>query len=243
MIKFLTSNFKNYHTVAGSKVANIIDNTNGIVDQVKKYLRSNKTILFIPSSSKDKEKIKLLSDILFKSLELSGIVFENYLILDDDNKNLASKLVSQADLIFLSGGDTYIQNQFFKEIKLQELLKNYTGLIIGQSAGALNMASDVFDSPISMENSFPIHFKGLGLTDINIEPHFVLDTTNFDENENYQRKVVLKESFKRKIYGQCDGSHILITDQEILICGKTYLIENSVIKKIANDGEKVLLKR
>ena len=44
MIKFLTSNFKNYHTVAGSKVANIIDNTNGIVDQVKKYLGSKECV-------------------------------------------------------------------------------------------------------------------------------------------------------------------------------------------------------
>ena len=48
---------------------------------------------------------------------------------------------------------TYKQHEFFIEINLKELLKNYQGLVIGQSAGALNMADKVFNSPEEQENS------------------------------------------------------------------------------------------
>ena len=33
------------------------------------------------------------------------------------------------------------------------------------------MAKDVFNSPEQGEDSEPIYFEGLGLTEINIEPH------------------------------------------------------------------------
>ena len=40
------------------------------------------------------------------------------------------------------------------------------------------------------------------------------DTKEFDESEVYQRNKIIEESYKRKIYGQCDGSHILIDDND-----------------------------
>jgi len=99
------------------------------------------------------------------------------------------------------------------------------------------MADDVFNSPEEMEKSEPVFFKGLGLTDINAEPHFMLDDTNFDESENYQRNAILSESNNRKIYGQCNGSHILIdNDGNATIYGETYLISNGQISLICENG-------
>lgn len=60
------------------------------------------------------------------------------------------------------------------------------------------MADDVFNSPEKMENSEPVFFKGLGLTNINIEPHFMLDDSNFDESEKYQQNAILSESNNKK---------------------------------------------
>jgi len=237
MIKFLTSDFKHYHKENGKKIANKFDNSNGIVDHIKKYLNRNNTILFIASDSKNKEKIDLYSKLLFEGLKLSGINFDDYLVLADETKNNAREYIEQADLIFLSGGDTYVQSQFFNELKLRELLSDFNGIIIGQSAGALNMAYNVFNSPEEMEESEPIYFEGLGLTDINIEPHFTLDTSDFDETEIYQRNKILEESYNRKIYGQCNGSHILITDSNTYICGRTYLIEDGKISLMCDDKQ------
>lgn len=237
MIKILMSDFKHYHKLNGEKIANELDNSNGIVNQIKNSLNGNNAILFIASSPDDKEKIELYSKLLFEGLKLSGVSFKEYLVLDSSTVDKTKEYIDKANMIFLSGGDTYIQNEFFKRIHLREKLGNFNGLIIGQSAGAINMANDVFNSPEEMEKSEPVFFQGLGLTNINIEPHFVLDDSNFDESEKYQRNAVLSESNNRKIYGQCNGSHILIdNDGNVTIYGKTYLISNGQISLACENG-------
>ena len=237
MIKILMSDFKHYHKLNGEKVANELDNSNGIVDQIKKSLNGNNTLLFIASSPDDEEKINLYTNLLFEGLKLSGISFNEYLVLYSSTVDNAQEYIDKANMIFLSGGDTYVQNEFFKRINLREKLEKFNGLIIGQSAGAINMADDVFNSPEEMENSEPVFFKGLGLTNINIEPHFMLDDSNFDESEKYQRNAILSESNNRKIYGQCNGSHILIdNDGTATIYGETYLISNGQISLACENG-------
>lgn len=243
MVMFLTSNLNHYHKDNGKKVANEIDNTNGLVDQIKAYLKGNNSILFISANSKDIEKNNEYSSILFNALRLSNITFKNYNVLNDETKKDAKRLIEEADFIFLSGGDTYIQNEFFENINLKMLLQNYDGIIMGQSAGALNMATNVFNSPEEKEESEPIYFTGLGLTELNIEPHFIEDTSSFDEYEVFQRLYVLEESYKRIIYALCDGSHILIVDGKDTMYGDGYIIENGKIDKVCTQGDKYNLNR
>lgn len=240
MIKFLTSDFKMYKKIDGIKIPNEIDNTNSIVNQIKENLNKNNTILFIASSPNDVEKTESYSSILFEALKLSGISFNNYIILDSRNKEQAKELISNADLIFLSGGSTYTQNLFFKEISLSELLLEFNGVLIGQSAGALNMSKEVFNSPEELDESEPIYFDGLGLTDINIEPHFELQYDISSQEEKFQRDTILEESNKREIFGQCNGSHIIIDENDnIVVYGETYLIKNGNIQLICKNGEKL----
>lgn len=240
---FFTSNTKHYYKDNDITYSKEIDNTNGIVDQIIKLIDGNQSILYIASDPNNYDKIDSYSSILFEALKLSNISFSHYLILDSRTKDKAQEYISKANVIFLSGGDTFIENNFFKEIKLKELLYNYDGIIIGQSAGSINMAADVYNSPEEGNNSEPIYFKGLGLSYINIEPHFVLDTKYFDEMQLYQRKHILNESKKRVIYGLCDGAHILEIGGNITIYGKAYLIKDGLIQKISDDGESYCIKR
>ena len=68
-----------------------------------------------------------------------------------------------------------------------------------------------------------------------IEPHFVLDTTGFDEMQMYQRKHLLEESKRRPIYALCDGSHIFEDDDSIIVYGKAFLVKDGVIEQICDD--------
>lgn len=233
---FFTSNIKNYKQVGNFKVAKEIDNINGIVDQLKCAILNFDSILCVASSPDDIQKVNAYANILFDGFKMSGISFKNYNILDNRTRNKAKEYVENADLVFLSGGDTYIQNQFFKEINLKNLLKEYNGVIIGQSAGSLNMAESVYNSPEYGNESKQIYFNGLGLSNINIEPHFCLSTINFNELETYQRNNILEESKKRTIFALCDGSHIFETDQSIDIYGEAYIIKNGDITKICENG-------
>lgn len=240
---FFTSNTKHYHKENDVNVANNIDNINGIVNQIRSILDGNNTILYVASSPDDYEKVDYYSKLIFDGFKLSGLTFDNYLVLDRRTSNLSEGYVSKADLIFLSGGDSYVENQFFKDIKLKELLENYQGVIIGQSAGSINLAGDVYNSPEDgvETDERTIHFSGLGLSDVNIEPHFILDTTSFDENELYQRKHVLNESNIRTIYALCDGSHIVETDEEIIVYGESYLIKDENIILLCKDRESYVI--
>ena len=174
MIKILTSQVDSYTKINGEKIVKEIGDTNKLVTQIKKYLKDNKSILFIASSKNDFEKIDIYSNLLFESLKLSGIAFKEYNVLDGRTTDRAKEFVDKANLIFLSGGNTFLQSEFFKEINLKALLENYNGIVVGQSAGSINMAKDVFNSPEQSENSDPIYFEGLNLTKIQILPHYLI---------------------------------------------------------------------
>ena len=153
LIKILTSQVDSYTKINGEKIVKEISDTNKFVTQIKKYLKDNKSILFIASSKNDFEKIDIYSNLLFESLKLSGIAFKEYNVLDVRTTDRAKEFVDKANLIFLSGGNTFLQSEFFKEINLKALLENYNGIVVGQSAGSINMAKDVFNSPEQSENS------------------------------------------------------------------------------------------
>lgn len=236
---FFTSNTLHYYEVDGKRMPKALDDTNGIVDQLKTFVPRDSNFLFVASTPSVPEKVDAFSFLIFEGLKLSGLTFAKCLILDNRTKALAECFVKEADVIFLSGGPTYIENDFFKEIHLAQLLENYSGVIIGQSAGAINMAAHAYNSPEEGEHSEPIYFEGLGLSNINIEPHFRLDTSTFDELQMYQRKHLLEESFKRPIYALCDGAHILEVDGHITVYGEAYLISDGNIIKLCEDKEKM----
>lgn len=240
MIKYLTSDFKNYEKVNGEKITKPIDNTNGFVDSLKSNLKKTEKIVFVVSDGhQEHEKNMVYANIFFDSLKMVGIHFNEYCVLEDVTRDKASEYIAGADIVFLCGGRTSYQMKFFDEINLKELLENYNGIVIGQSAGAINMADVVYNSPEDLEQSDPIIYPGLGLTNINIEPHFQYDTTDFDETEQYQRNNILEESMKRCIIGQCNGSHVMVDeDNNVIICGQTYMIDNGNIELICRDGEK-----
>lgn len=240
---FLTSNLNHYIKVNGEKVAKEVDNTNGLVDQLITNLDNKKGITFIPADFENINKIKKYSNLLFEALKLSGITFDNYYVIDINNQSEISTMLNNSSIVFLSGGETYTQNCYFKNINLRELLKNYEGIIIGQSAGSINLAEDVYNSPeCESDLSRPLHFKGLGKTNINIEPHFELDITNFNNDELFHRNEMLKESKSHAIYALCDTSHIFDDGEKQVLYGEGYLLLNSNITKLCGRGEKYIIR-
>ena len=157
-------------------------------------------------------------------------------------KGSLKEIVYNSDLIFLAGGDTLEEIKFYNDIKLRDIIKDYNGVIMGQSAGSINLAYDVYNSlekESDLLNSFI--WKGLCKTNINIEPHFIYDDSNFNNLEKIQRKEVLKESYNRTLYGFLDGSYIYQNNDKKLLYGKAYEIKNGIIKEIGNNKETIEL--
>lgn len=142
-------------------------------------------------------------------------------------------VLKDSSLILLCGGNTYQQNKFFNEIDLKKYLVGIDATVIGISAGSINAADVVYNSPESIEDlNNPYILSGLNLTKINIEPHFDINSDN-----KIQIESILAESHNRKIYGLPDGSYI----KDDTIYGRCYEIYNGEIKLICEDGEQYKL--
>lgn len=230
---FLTSNIGGIKKENGIKRATKFFENNKFLLNLKESLKKNNKFVLIASNPEDIEKNDSYLELEIEAFNLSGISFKKYLVLDNRTKQNISQILKDSSLIFLSGGDTYTQNQFFNEINLKEHLKGLDCVVVGISAGSINSAKDVFNSPEEEEDLInPMYLSGLELTNINIEPHF--DTNN--ENE-LQKKYIMEESFNRNLYGLPDGSYI----KDNIIYGECYKIENGEIELICNDNQTLKL--
>lgn len=220
-----------------------MSNENGLVDQLKSALKGKKKVVYVSSDiNSTPDSVESYARIFFDSMKMVGITFEEYCILDGTKVNKAKEYIENADLVFLCGGNTYNQHLFFEKMNLKILLSTYSKIVMDQSAGAINMTQHCFNSPEELEESEPIFFEGLGLTNINIEPHFVYDDSSFNENEKYQRNAIVEESYNRPIYGQYNGSHIFIDENNpATIYGETCLIINGNIKKNCENKQKCVI--
>lgn len=214
---------------------------NEFLANLKKYIKRTKKFVLISSDPNNYENNDLYLKIDIEALKLSGLIFEEYLVLDRRNKNNVSDVLLDSDLIFLCGGDTLMQNNFFNSINLKKYLKDINSVIVGISAGSINAATEAYNSPLNdLDLKQSPCLKGLGLTKINIEPHFVLDDLSTN-NKRLQRKDVLRESYNRNIVALSDNAYILQTDEYSKLYGESYLIKKGIINKLCNDDESVTL--
>ena len=60
---------------------------------------------------------------------------------------MANESYRKASLIYLHGGNPIIQKQLYEDKGIYELLKHYEGLMLGASAGAMNMSRYITLTP------------------------------------------------------------------------------------------------
>ena len=246
MILFLTSNLGGYKKVNGNPVSTTMDNTNGFVDDVKSELKTIKDINFcFFCSSPDKfDKTDMFAKSVKQSFELDGFTFKNYYVVDYRFNQNIKDVVDGCDIVFLCGGHVSTQNKFFMDIKLDEILQSYKGVVIGQSAGSMNMAVTVYDQPVTVEEfynpSFKKQYKGLGLTNISIMPHM-----NMAKDETLEgvttHQMCLTDSNKIYHYGLVDYAYIKCKNNQIVAKGKTTLFKNGKEYLICNTSESAIL--
>lgn len=226
---FLTSNIGGIKKIDWEKLSISFFESNNFLSNLKKSLKICNKFVLVASDPDNYEQNDKYLNLDIKALELSGFKFREYINLDNRNKNNIKAILNDCSLMFLSGWNTYQQNLFFNDIGLKKHLKDLDCCIVSISAGAINSAKNVFNSPEKKEDlEISRILDGLDLTNINIEPHF--DKLN---KNKIQMNAILEASYNRIIYGIPDGSYIL----DNIIYGECYKIYNGKIKLIC-DNEK-----
>jgi len=205
-----------------------------ITENLKRDLEGSKILTFIASTPDNYEKNDLFvngndDDIPgIKSFIKKISLIEKFNILDNrTTKEQGINILKNSDIIYLLGGYPITQIEHLKQNNYDEIIKNFNGIILGTSAGAMNLSTLAYYSKDEdYDKSF--FYTGIGLTDITIDPHF-----DIEDKERVQEAII--NSQNKKIVGVPNESAIKIDhNNQIYYLNDCYEISNGSIKKINN---------
>ena len=135
---------------------------------------------------------------------------------------MAQDLVSNADVLWLAGGDTSTQFNYLESYGLISCIREHKGVIIGMSAGSINMYKRAICTLTCGHNELKI-YKTLGLVEFSVETHF-------DKDNISQELLILSEEYP--LYGLCDDSAVICADNNITYVGDIFLIDKGAVTSV-----------
>jgi len=170
-------------------------------------------VLVIPwakaSFDKTYAKKKILVDY-FISLGASSIDFLDY----SESKEIIAQKIAKSNLIYITGGLVTALVERIKEAGIKDLLSDFSGVIIGRSAGALALCrKSVITGRCSKRMRF---FEGFGLADITVKAHYR------SKNDDLLYSLSMQEN----IYAIPEGSAVVVEKGNLFFINKVYLFSN-----------------
>lgn len=218
----------------------ILNPTNGLVDRLQEVLPSNPRALFICSDPDNHDVTCHWGADTVYAFSEAGMAFSSYAVLDSSNVDDAEFLIENSDFIVLAGGHVPTQNAFFQEIHLRELLEGYEGTVMGISAGSMNSADIVYVQPEEEGESDPEFERfapGLGLTDVNVLPHYQKVKDNILDGLRLFEDITYADSMDNCFFAIPDGSYFYQDEDCLLLCGKGYRLQNGILEQLTEDEE------
>ncbi len=171
----------------------------GLGDMFKSELTDKKSIVYIPGSPEKIEKAKTKYVPAFTGhFRNVGIEFEQVnLITPELSSEQAKEMIKNASFIMLMGGDPFKQMNMCRELGILDDLKQFNGIMLGFSAGAMLMSKYMIITPCSEEYpDFHIE-EGLNFDELSIYPHNntsdgVYPDTLVVGDETYQKQDLIK---------------------------------------------------
>jgi len=216
---------------------------NNFLNELKRTSNTGKTALLVIAAFPDCFSDNDISLGLFsKALTEAGFELTKADICDYRNPEMV-KNISDYNFVILLGGSVPVQNSYFNEIGLATLLKDYDGTIMTISAGTMNFAKSVYALPESSEEAnnknFDRFIPGLGMTDLNIIPHFqYLKNVVFEDGTKVYGDIMVPDSTGRKFICINDGSFIHITESgKRILYGEAYELSNGKLIQICEENK------
>lgn len=206
----------------------ILNPANQFVDRMRAALPKHPRCLFVCSNPDSAYLTDKYAGDMDEAFADAGMAFASLTVLDSRNDTHAAELIAQSDLLILAGGHVPTQNEYFEKIGLKALLRDYQGVLMGVSAGSMNAAEWVYAQPEMEGESISPDFKrwlpGLGLTNINILPHYQQIKDWYLDGKRLFEDITFADSYGHVFYALEDGSYVYIAEGNEQICGKAYVI-------------------
>ncbi|MCP2035475.1 cyanophycinase [Planomicrobium sp. HSC-17F08] len=194
--------------------------------QLQEDIMDRKSLVMISSNP--------LSEEVDGSIECSwlgqaGVTFDDYHLIDYRvHKKDAQTLIQKASVIFLLGGDTLKQNAFLADYELSDWIKGSDAIVIGASAGAINMSAKWLCSKnFGYQVETSSFYNGIGLGNFSVLSHFDLEN-----NVALVHRELSSLSEEMKVYASNKDCALRTQGGKIDILGTVYLISHSEIQKL-----------
>ena len=245
MVLFLTSSptgpLDNSRPVRG------VDHKNHLRENLREYWRENARCILVSASPADDPFNDRICGEMRWLLEESGFSCGIMDVWDDRMAELTAEQLHGYDVVILGGGHVPTQNEFLHRIALRGKLRGFRGIVMGISAGTMNCADVVYAQPeLPGEAEDPRYVRflpGLGLTDINILPHYQMVKDWLLDGQRLYEDITYADSFGREFLAMPDGSYVLVRDGIPEIWGEAYRISDGSCSMICRDGEVLQMKR
>ena len=162
-------------------------------------------------------------------LHQAGIVFdEDHVINYHISREDAQRLIRNASVIFLLGGDTIKLNTFLDEYELAKPIKQSRAVILGASAGAINMSAKwICSKNFGYDVERSTIYDGIGLDDFAVLSHF-----NLENDLSMVHNELSSLSEEVTIYASNKDCAVRVKGGNIDIVGDVYLISHTKMQKL-----------
>ena len=163
--------------------------------------------------------------IMYACFEEIGLPFAQYYVIDNRMEpSRAARLIQEASCVHLMGGHPGLQIKFLRGTGLDTAICNSPAVLLGVSAGAINMGKRSLDTKESLTP-----YKGLGLADITVKPHF-------EPKKRKVLKTLLRISEDLPICAMEDDSAIFVAGDCVSSMGEIHWIHRGKICPLREGG-------
>ena len=207
--------------------------TDEIAGRLEKELPVRGRIVFITACPEDYRQNDEDSAGMHGMFVEYGIGFDRFCVIDNRTKpEDAQEWAREADCFFLMGGGVCAeQMQLMRDKGIYDIVRNGPGMVLGVSAGSMNMGKTTVDIWESLEP-----YEGLGFADITVIGHFSYDDT--------ERLRLMKEvSMERPVCAMEDESAIFIRNGKADIVGTIHRIDRGEIGPFTEKDVRIFARR
>lgn len=244
-IIFLTSSPDASYQEDGKWVPGPFTAKNGFLERFKNACPVNAQVLLVTATPDEKEKNEEMREYFTRVFEASSMTVKAMHLLDRETAGRMSQWMAASQVVILGGGHVPTQNRFFHELGLRECLQDFSGVIMGISAGSMNCADMVYAQPElageAADAGYRRFLTGLGLTSRQILPHYQMVKDYTLDGLRLMEEITYPDSAGREFYALEDGSYILCRDGRETLYGNAYRIAEGRFTMVCRDGESLEL--
>jgi len=245
MILFLTSSPCDDNVPEGVELPCILEERNWFVENLRECWKPHMRGLIIAADPENYELNDEMAETFFNAFNYHDLTLDELELCDLRNAGDIEVMVYESDFIILGGGHVPTANAFYWEMGLPYLLRQYDGIVIGISAGTMNCTEIVYAQPEmpgeSIDPDYERYIPGLGLTDVNILPHYQEVKDNILDGRRLYEDITFEDSMDTPFIVLVDGSYVLQKEEEQWVFGESYLLWNGEMEQLCADGESLEL--